>query len=223
MALPPPSTGTGQTGDPELTALQNFSSTSLQLLALPLPGSASTIICDISTRPPRPFVPTALRWMVFTALHSLSHPGVQATQQLTAEQPGMRKDITTWTRTCLPCQRIKVQRHNTTHSLPSRLQTHNSSRFTLTLWDHCHHVRDIRTCLPALIVSLVGQKHTLCQISQRKLCQPPLPQIVDASFESCLWTHLLQLFTCKHLHTTDYHPIANGIIERFHRPLKAAL
>ena len=75
-----------QTGDTELTALQNSSSTSLQLSALPLLGSAPTIICDISTGPPRPFVSIALRPMVFTALHSLSHPGVQATQQLIAER-----------------------------------------------------------------------------------------------------------------------------------------
>ena len=27
----------------------------------------------------------------------------------------------------------------------------------------------------------------------------------------------------KHIHTTAYHPIANGIIERFHRQLKASL
>ena len=33
----------------------------------------------------------------------------------------------------------------------------------------------------------------------------------------------MQLLGCKHHHTTAYHPIANGIIERFHRHLKAAL
>ena len=42
-------------------------------------------------------------------------------------------------------------------------------------------------------------------------------------FESRLWNQLLQLLGCKHLCTTAYHPIANGIIERFHRQLKAAL
>ena len=33
----------------------------------------------------------------------------------------------------------------------------------------------------------------------------------------------MQLLGCKHLRTTSYHPIANGIIERFHRQLKASL
>ena len=42
-------------------------------------------------------------------------------------------------------------------------------------------------------------------------------------FESRLWSKLLQLLGCKHLRTTAYHPIANGIIERFHRQLKSAL
>ena len=42
-------------------------------------------------------------------------------------------------------------------------------------------------------------------------------------FESHLWSKLLQLLGCKHLRTTAYHPIANGIIERFHRQLKSAL
>ena len=42
-------------------------------------------------------------------------------------------------------------------------------------------------------------------------------------FESQMWDSLLQLLGCKHLQTTTYHPITNGIIERFHRQLKAAL
>ena len=42
-------------------------------------------------------------------------------------------------------------------------------------------------------------------------------------FESHLWSKLLQLLGCKHLRTTAYHPIANGIIEGFHRQLKSAL
>ena len=42
-------------------------------------------------------------------------------------------------------------------------------------------------------------------------------------FESRLWAQLLHLLGCKHLRTTAYHPIANGIIECFHRQLKAAL
>ena len=42
-------------------------------------------------------------------------------------------------------------------------------------------------------------------------------------FESTLWGHLMQLLGCKQIRTTAYHPIANGIIERFHRQLKSSL
>ena len=42
-------------------------------------------------------------------------------------------------------------------------------------------------------------------------------------FESQLWRLLTQLLGCKHLRTMAYHPIANGIIERFHRQLKSSL
>ena len=42
-------------------------------------------------------------------------------------------------------------------------------------------------------------------------------------FESALWKQFTQLLGTKHLRTTAYHPIANGLIERFHRHLTAAL
>jgi len=42
-------------------------------------------------------------------------------------------------------------------------------------------------------------------------------------FESGLWQRLTQLFGIRRTRTTAYHPIANGMVERFHRQLKAAL
>ena len=41
-------------------------------------------------------------------------------------------------------------------------------------------------------------------------------------FDSELWK-LMQLLESKQVHTTAYHPIANGLIERFHRQLKTSL
>lgn len=42
-------------------------------------------------------------------------------------------------------------------------------------------------------------------------------------FEFTLWMQLMYLLGCKRIRTTSYHPIANGIIKRFHRQLKASL
>ncbi len=42
-------------------------------------------------------------------------------------------------------------------------------------------------------------------------------------FESHLFKSLLQVLGSTRIRTTSYHPIANGLVERFHRQLKAAL
>lgn len=40
---------------------------------------------------------------------------------------------------------------------------------------------------------------------------------------SALWTSLMGVFGIKPIHTTSYHPPANGIVERMHRQLKTSL
>ena len=53
----------------------------------------------------------------------------------------------------------------------------------------------------------------------------PSPIVTDRGrqFESRLWTHLMSLLGSKRARITAYHPQTNGIAERFHRQLKAAL
>jgi len=55
-----------------------------------------------------------MRCAVFDALHSLSHHGVRATRKLITKRyfwPSENKDITHWARSCISCQKSKVQRH----------------------------------------------------------------------------------------------------------------
>ena len=44
-----------------------------------------------------------------------------------------------------------------------------------------------------------------------------------AQFTSALWAELGKSLAIKNINTTAYHPQANGLVERFHRTLKAAL
>ena len=78
----------------------------------PLPSSDKTIIYDVSTKLPRPFVPKYFCRHIFHKLHSLSHPGIRATKQLISSHfvwPHMQKDIQQWSRSCLSCQRSNIQ------------------------------------------------------------------------------------------------------------------
>ena len=108
-----------QSTDPEIQRLQTgLTTTSLLLEAIPLEGSALTLLCDTSTGVSRPVVPEACsRRSVFRALHSMAHPGVRATQHLMSSRfvwPGMNSDVQEWSQTCLQCQRSKIHRHTVT-------------------------------------------------------------------------------------------------------------
>ena len=105
-----------QETDPNLVKFQTTTS-SLKLKAMPLPSSDGTILCDTSTGVPRPYVPEQFRRKVFDSLHSLSHPSVRGTQHLVTTRfvwPGINADVRQLTRTCLQCQKSKVQRHTIT-------------------------------------------------------------------------------------------------------------
>ena len=78
--------------------------------------SQGTITCDVSTGVacPRPYIPLEFRRIVVDALHSLSHPGIRATQHLLNKRliwPGINRDVRNWAKSCLSCQRAKVHRH----------------------------------------------------------------------------------------------------------------
>jgi cleavage and polyadenylation specificity factor subunit 1 len=70
-----------QSTDCEFQQLKD-TSTTLNFVTVPIEGTDLTLICDVSTGKQRPYVPLNFRYSVFDHLHSLSHPGIGATQHL---------------------------------------------------------------------------------------------------------------------------------------------
>jgi len=83
----------------------------------PIPGTSVELYCDSSSRKARPYASSRLCRQIFNSLHSLSHPGIEATAKLVSQRfvwPAIQKDCSTWVRACQPCQRSKVPRHTVT-------------------------------------------------------------------------------------------------------------
>ncbi|BHF75397.1 hypothetical protein SprV_0501849400 [Sparganum proliferum] len=212
----------------------------LQLKDVPLTTGSGTILCDVSTPFHRPFVPASMRRAVFQTLHGLSHPGIRASQKLLAERfvwPGMNKGVKDWARSCLSCQRNKVQRHNKsspgTFPSPDARFSHvhldvvgplppsNGFTYLLTCVDRYTRWAE------AIPLPNVQAETIVKAFVSRWVAMFGAPSTVTtdrgAQFESALFQTLLNFIGCTRIRTTAYHPAANGMVERFHRQLKTAL
>ena len=227
-----------QQEDPEIPSLHTTSS--LCLKDVPLPFSSGTILCDTTTATPRPYVPPSYRQLLFDNLHSLSHPGIRATQHLVTERfvwPGINKDIREWTRSCQKCQQAKIHRHTTSPlgtfltpdarfdhphiDIVGPLPTSQGYRYLLTIIDRF-------TCWPqAIPLSDITAESIARAFISNWIYSFGVPSTITtdrgAQFESLLSTQITSLLGIKCIRTTAYHPCANGMIERFHRQLKSSI
>ena len=81
--------------DTDLLTLQS-NAQPFELKAMLIPSSVSTVICNVSTGVPCPYVPEKFCQAVFQSLHSLSDPSIRATQCLITScfvWPHINKDI----------------------------------------------------------------------------------------------------------------------------------
>ena len=230
---------TDQALDTEFTRLRHSKSSTMNFKLLKSFDN-NLIWCDVSTGHIRPYVTEKFRKQVFSNSHSLGHPSHRATKPLINTRfvwHGMSIDIAKWCRSCKGCQTAKISRHNKPvfgkFDEPTETFDHihidiagplpyaDGFRYLLicvdcfTRWPEAIPLVDIRaeTVANAFFSGWIARFGTPATITTDR----------GALFESKLWDGLCNQFGIVRNRTTSYHPQSNGMVERFHCQLKAAI
>ena len=200
--------------------------------------SRATIVNGVSTSTPRPYVPASFRRTMFDSMHSLSHPGIRATQHLLTARfiwSNINSDVRRRALTCTQCPWSKVQHHTnapfSTFAAPDVRFDHvhldfvgplplsRGYTYMLTCVDH--------TVARSISVTGITAKTATSTFVSGWISRFGFPSMITTNqgrkFESGFWRQLMTLLGTKRIHTTAYLPIATTLVERFHLKLESAL
>lgn len=221
-------------------ASKKYEDDKVRIQQLFLPSCNNHIYCETSTKNARPYLTEHFRRIAFDAIHNLSHPGIRTTRKMVSSKffwPNMNKDIGFWAKTCIQCQRAKVNRHTFAEfqqfpvadrfrhihvDIIGPLPTSPEGfKYCITIIDRCTHwpeafpVQDITAETTAKIIYEGWIARYGCPVK--------LTSDQGRQFESNLFAQLMKFLGIHKLRTTPYHPQSNGKVERWHRSLKSAL
>ncbi|KAG6453520.1 hypothetical protein O3G_MSEX008200 [Manduca sexta] len=216
------------------------SDSNIQCKQFSLPTCNKPIFCEVSKDTVRPYITEDFRKIAFDSVHNLSHPGIRTTRKMVSKHffwPSMNKDIGQWAKACSQCQKSKVSRHTISDlgkfpnaarfehvhvdivgPLPTSPQGY---RYVVTIidrytrWPEAFPVQDIN----ADTVSKCIYEGWIVRYG----CPVRITTDQGRQFESNVFSKLMKFLGIHKIRTTPYHPQSNGIVERWHRSLKAAL
>ena len=228
-----------QPGCESTQALESNSASSFGLWIVPAVIGSYQLFCDDSRGSLRHMVPVCFRATIFGAVHGLAHPGIRATRCLISSRwvwQGMASDINSWCRDCQGCQNGKIMRQVAAPvqpiAVPDKHFSHIHVNFVgpLPSSDGHSHLLMVIDRSTRWLEAIPLQSTTATAVTDALVFgwveRFGMPQDLTSDrgvhFASKVWGVLMSRLGVCHHFTNDYHPQANGMVERAHHQLKDA-